>query len=124
MFRYLTLNEVISHTGLRIVLVQGLPSPWGQAAKTILEIKGLEYVAAPWIPGAANDDIVAWGGERSAPVATSDPSDVRSHALEHWPRSRRAAAHLREYVLSALLLCGAVLPIADCNRETGPTERD
>jgi glutathione S-transferase len=68
MFRYSTLSEVVSHKGLRIVLVQGLPSPWGQAAKTIFEVKGLEYVAAPWIAGSPNEDIVAWGGERSAPI--------------------------------------------------------
>jgi glutathione S-transferase len=67
-FQYLSLSDIISNMGLRIVIVQGLPSPWGQAAKTIFEIKGLEYVAAPWAPGAANDDIVAWGGERSAPI--------------------------------------------------------
>lgn len=61
-------EEIIDHPGLRIVLVQGTPSPWGQAAKTIFEIKGLEYVAAPWLPGERNDDIVAWSGEASAPI--------------------------------------------------------
>ena len=45
-----------------------MPSPWGQAAKTIFEIKGLDYVAAPWLPGEPNEDVVAWGGETSAPV--------------------------------------------------------
>ena len=47
MLHYLTPAEVIAHDGLRLVLVRGLPSPWSQAAKTIFEIKGLDYVAAP-----------------------------------------------------------------------------
>lgn len=68
MLEYRSLNEIIDHPGLRIVLVKGMPSPWGQAAKTIFEIKGLDYVAAPWLPGEPNADIVAWGGETSAPI--------------------------------------------------------
>ena len=44
MLEYRSFEEIIDHPGLRIVLVKGMPSPWGQAAKTIFEIKGLEYV--------------------------------------------------------------------------------
>jgi glutathione S-transferase len=68
MLEYRTLKEIVDHPGLRIVLVKGTPSPWGQAAKTIFEIKGLEYDAAPWIGGEGNAEIVAWGGEASAPI--------------------------------------------------------
>src|SRR5271170_2935756 len=45
-----------------------MPSPWGQAAKTIFEIKHLDYVAGPWLPGEPNPEIVKWGGEASAPI--------------------------------------------------------
>jgi hypothetical protein len=47
MLQYRSFEEIIDHPGLRIVMVKGVPSPWGQAAKTIFEIKGLDYVAAP-----------------------------------------------------------------------------
>jgi hypothetical protein len=47
MLAYKTPAEIIGHDGLRLVLVRGVPSPWSQAAKTILEIKSLDYVAAP-----------------------------------------------------------------------------
>ena len=68
MLTYLTPAQLIAHQGLRIVLVQGLPSAWGQAAKTIFEIKGLDYVAAPLVPASDNHDIVAWSGENSGPI--------------------------------------------------------
>lgn len=68
MLEYRTFEEIVNHPGLRIVLVRGVPSPWGQAAKTIFEIKGLDYVAAPWQGGEPNDNIVTWGGETSAPI--------------------------------------------------------
>lgn len=68
MLAYKTPAEIVAHDGLRIVLVRGAPSPWSQAAKTILEIKGLDYVAAPLDVGGANEEIVAWSGQNSAPV--------------------------------------------------------
>src|SRR5208282_769492 len=68
MLQYRSLEEIIDHPGLRIVLVRGVPSPWGQAAKTIFEIKGLDYLAAPWQPGEPNENIATWGGETSAPI--------------------------------------------------------
>jgi glutathione S-transferase len=68
MLQYRSFEEMIDHPGLRIVLVKGMPSPWGQAAKTIFEIKSLDYVAAPWLPGEPNEKIAAWGGEASGPI--------------------------------------------------------
>jgi glutathione S-transferase len=69
---YLSFKEIVDRPGLRIVLVKGMPSPWGQAAKTIFEIKGLDYAAAPWLPGEPNAEIAAWGGEASGPIVAWD----------------------------------------------------
>jgi hypothetical protein len=68
MLQYRSFEEIIDHPGLRIVLVKGVPSPWGQAAKTIFEVKKLDYIAAPWIGGEPNEAIVKWGGEASGPI--------------------------------------------------------
>jgi glutathione S-transferase len=68
MLKYSSFDEIVDHPGLRIVLVKGVPSPWGQAAKTIFEIKGLDYAAAPWLAGEPNEAIAAWGGATSAPI--------------------------------------------------------
>lgn len=68
MLNYRTVPEIIADPGLRLVLVQGMPSPWGQAAKTIFEVKGLEYHVAPWIPGDANQALVDWSHADSAPI--------------------------------------------------------
>lgn len=68
MFTYVSPGEAIRHSGLRIVLVRGMPSPWAQAAKTILEVKGLDYVAAPLDVAGGNAEIAAWSGQNGAPV--------------------------------------------------------
>lgn len=61
MLQYRSFEEIVGHPGLRIVLVKGMPSPWGQAAKTMFEIKKLDYVAAAWLPGEPNAEIANWG---------------------------------------------------------------
>ena len=40
-FTYLPLENAIARDGLRMVVVSGGPSPWGEAAKGILYVKGL-----------------------------------------------------------------------------------
>jgi len=40
----------------------------GSGGQAILDLKGPSYVAAPRILGQANEEIVAWGGEASAPI--------------------------------------------------------
>ena len=36
--------------GLRLVLVAGSPSPWGQCAKAMMEFKGLDFATGLQVP--------------------------------------------------------------------------
>src|SRR5258708_32441770 len=99
MLEYRSFSEIVDHPGLRIVLVKGVPSPWGQAAKTIFEIKGLDYVAAPWLGGEPNDSIAAWSSATSAPIdawAKENPVnrwlDILSLAERLAPKPRPSAS--------------------------------
>jgi glutathione S-transferase len=74
---YATIEDAISSRGLRLVMVRGLPSPWSQAAKTLLELKRLPFLIAPQIPGDANDALHQWSGQRSAPVVAYDDEPPR-----------------------------------------------
>jgi glutathione S-transferase len=65
---YVDINRAIEADGLRLVLVQGFPSAWGQAAKAMMEYKGLEYTAGPHQAMGANPELVAWSGVNSGPV--------------------------------------------------------
>ena len=44
-FEYVGVDEAIKRRGLRMVVVGDVPSPWGEAAKGIFHIKGIEWVA-------------------------------------------------------------------------------
>ncbi len=65
---YVDIEHAITADGLRLVLVRGMPSPWGQAAKAMMEHKKLDYLPAPQEPGGDNAALTAWAGTNSAPV--------------------------------------------------------
>lgn len=67
-FDYVDLEAAREHDGLRMVVVPGVPSPWGEAAKGILYVKRVPWLAVRLDQG--NEAMAAWtGGERSGPVA-------------------------------------------------------
>ena len=66
--QYLEIEDVIGRDGLRLILVKGLPSPWGLAAKAMMELKVLDFVCGPQLAGAENTELVRWAGTNSAPV--------------------------------------------------------
>jgi glutathione S-transferase len=74
--RYVSVDEAIERRGLRMVVVGGVPSPWGEAAKGIFHIKGIDWVAVR----LAYDDerLKAWAGQRSGPVAVYDDEAPRA----------------------------------------------
>lgn len=69
---FLSIPDLRERGGLRIVLVAGVPSPWGQAAKAMMEHKGLDYVAGLQMPGEANEALVEWARINSGPVVASN----------------------------------------------------
>ena len=77
---YVPLREAIEAEGLRLVLVKGMPSPWGQAAKTMFEMKGVPYICAPQMPGEPNEDLVRWSGQGGGPVVAWEDEKP----LHHW----------------------------------------
>ena len=65
---YQDIDTVIASEGLRIILLRGYPSPWGQAAKAMMEFKHLSYTKGALEAGGENSSVVAWSGTNSAPV--------------------------------------------------------
>lgn len=73
---FATVEEAMARPGLRMVVVGRIPSPWSEAAKGILHVKGI-----PWTAVRLAYDSKAlkeWAGQRSAPVALYDDEPARS----------------------------------------------
>lgn len=75
-FQYLSVEEARNRPGLRMVVVGGIPSPWGEAAKGLLHIKGIPWAAVRLVYDS--EALREWAGQRSAPVAIYDNEPPRS----------------------------------------------
>ena len=75
-FEYVSVEEAIKRSGLRMVVVGDVPSPWGEAAKGILHIKGIEWVAVRLTYDS--EPLKQWAGQRSAPVMIYENESPRS----------------------------------------------
>jgi glutathione S-transferase len=75
-FEYVSVDEAIARRGLRMVVVGGVPSPWGEAAKGILHIKDIDWAAVRLVYDS--EPLKAWAGQRSGPVAIYDDERPRA----------------------------------------------
>jgi glutathione S-transferase len=69
MATWLSVAEGKAASGLRLVLTAGVPGPWGESAKAIFHVKGLECPRIAQYGGQPNAELVAWTGESNAPQA-------------------------------------------------------
>lgn len=73
---YIPFEDAVTKRSLRMTVVSGVPSPWGEAAKGIFHIKGLNWFAVRLDP--ANEDLVKWSGSASAPSVVYEDEPPRS----------------------------------------------
>ena len=86
---YVGFEEAREAAGLRMIVVSGVPSPWGEAAKGILHVKGIPWKAVRL--DQASEAMAEWAGERSGPVAFLDDEAPRSGWLEILLHAERLA---------------------------------
>src|SRR6202035_1261206 len=75
-FEYVSVEEAIKRRGLRMVVVGDVPSPWGEAAKGILHIKGIAWAAVRL--AYDSEPLREWAGQRNGPVAIYENERPRS----------------------------------------------
>jgi glutathione S-transferase len=75
-FQYISVEEATKRPGVRMVVVGNVPSPWGEAAKGILHIKGIDWAAVRLTYDS--ELLKDWAGERSGPVLVYDNERPRS----------------------------------------------
>jgi glutathione S-transferase len=79
---YKSVTEARSLSGLRLVLTEGMPGPWAEAAKAILAYKHIDYIPVAQKAGEANQDLQDWTGQTTAPVAVYNEEPVRYSWLD------------------------------------------
>ncbi|MBO6538324.1 MAG: hypothetical protein JJ969_02895 [Rhizobiaceae bacterium] len=88
-FDYISVEDAIGRSGLRMVVVGGIPSPWGEAAKGILHVKGIEWAAVRL--AYDSEELKRWAKQRSGPVAIYGDEPPRSGWSEILALAERLA---------------------------------
>ncbi len=65
--QYLSVEEALPHPRLRMVVVPNIPSPWGEAAKGFLHIKGIEWAAVRL--AYDSESLKNWAGQTSGQLS-------------------------------------------------------
>ena len=89
MIQFVTVEEARTMPGLRVVMVGTVPSPWGEAAKGVLHVNNVAYVAARM--GAEMPAVQEWTGHDSAPIAVYEDETPRTGWVEILLLAQRLA---------------------------------
>jgi hypothetical protein len=92
---YLDVAEARGRRGMRLAITAGFPGPWGEAAKGIFRLKSIPFAMVRQVPGAPNDELFAWTGQRNAPVAVWDDERPRVHWADILALAERIAPEPR-----------------------------
>jgi hypothetical protein len=75
---YIEVADAIERKGLRLVLTTGAPGPWGESAKGVFKVKGIDYAAVRQTAATVDPKLLEWTRQSSAPVAMYEAERPRS----------------------------------------------
>ncbi len=75
-FEYIGVDQAIASHGLRMVVLDGVPSPWSEAAKGFFHLKRIPWVATRLVYDS--EALKVWAGQLSAPIVAFDGEPRRS----------------------------------------------
>jgi glutathione S-transferase len=78
MSRFIPISDARTSSGLRMVALRGVPSPWTEAAKGIFHVKQLDCQYAAAAKTDAADALVSWAGDSTVPVVAYEKEPLRT----------------------------------------------
>ena len=91
MSEYVDVATAARAKGMRLVVTQGVPGPWGESAKGILHVKRIPYLKVAQEAAGENAALKAWTGHANAPVAVYDDEAPRAGWAEILALAERVA---------------------------------
>jgi len=88
---YISVEEALGMSGLRVVLTPSGPAPWCEALKAILHVKRLSYIGVRQEAPGPNLALREWTAQTSAPVAIWNDERPRSTWIEQLYLAERLA---------------------------------
>lgn len=82
MAEYIEVEKAIPMQGLRVVLSPGLPAPWSESCKGILQVKSIPYTKVRQDILGANEGLIRWTAQATAPSVVWNNDPARSTWIE------------------------------------------
>lgn len=79
---YIEIEQARHMSGLRMILLPGVPSPWGEAVKGVFWVKRIPFVRVRYDMGGPTVTLREWTGQTSAPVAIWNDERPRTTWIE------------------------------------------
>jgi len=79
---YSSVEEARKQSGMRVVCAPGIPGPWGEAIKGVLDIKKIPYTCVGFEIGSDHKALIEWSAQASAPVIAWNDEFPRSNWAE------------------------------------------
>jgi glutathione S-transferase len=93
--RFISIAQAREASGLRLVCMRGVPSPWTEAAKGIFHSKALNVQYAAQHRDDEPDALVSWAGNSSVPVLANEQEPLRTGWAEILLLAERLAPEPR-----------------------------
>jgi glutathione S-transferase len=88
--KFVSLEEARAATGLKLVVAASLPSPWSEAAKGILHVKGIDALLVRF--SSTDAAVREWMGWHNVPVLLAPGEPIRTHWSEILETAERLGA--------------------------------
>lgn len=82
MSEYLSIDAARRASGLRLVSIRGVPSPWTEAARGLFHVKGLQCAYAARAEDEPEDALARWTGDSGIPVVAYEREKLRTGWVE------------------------------------------
>ncbi len=95
MAEFISVDEARVQSGMRVVCAPGIPGPWAEAIKGILDVKKIPYTRANFEIGGDHAALIAWSAQASVPVIAWDDEFPKSNWAEQLFLAERIEPHPR-----------------------------
>ena len=82
MATFYTIEEAQKMTGMRLIVAEGIPGPWAEGIRGILDLKNISYARGKFELDSDHKDLLAWTAQSSVPVLAWDDELPKSAWLE------------------------------------------
>ena len=68
MAEYMSIAEARKASGMRLIIAEGLPGPWAEGIRGVLDYKGIPYTRGRFEIGPDQSELIDWTAQASVPV--------------------------------------------------------